>query len=85
MSDLSQDIRYTYDSQNNYVIKIVNKSNNHLDDEINMTYDEMGNMLTYKPIIGNVIEYEYDQYKNRITSLRQTTEDMWLENRITYE
>ena len=85
LSDLSQDIRYTYDSQNNYVIKIVNKSNNHLDDEINMTYDEMGNMLTYKPIIGNVIEYEYDQYKNRITSLRQTTEDMWLENRITYE
>lgn len=47
--DLSQDVRYTYDSQNNYVIKIVNKTNNHFDDEINLTYDEMGNILTYKP------------------------------------
>ena len=83
--DLSQDIRYTYDSQNNYVIKIVNKTNNHFDDEINLTYDEMGNILTYKPIIGNVIKYEYNPYKNKITSLEQTTEDMWLINRITYE
>ncbi len=85
LSDLSQDIRYTYDSQNNYVIKIVNKTNNHFDDEINLTYDEMGNILTYKPIIGNVIKYEYNPYKNKITSLEQTTEDMWLINRITYE
>ena len=83
--DLSQDVRYTYDSQNNYVIKIVNKTNNHFDDEINLTYDEMGNILTYKPIIGNVIKYEYNPYKNKITSLEQTTEDMWLINRITYE
>ena len=45
----------------------------------------MGNILTYKPIIGNVIKYEYNPYKNKITSLEQTTEDMWLINRITYE